>query len=121
VRRWGYQQSNPAGLLFKGILRLIGGVGKIRRSENRRDHPVMSRLFKAIILGSLTGAVGIIGSLALLGLDLEESVGLDVLFSLRGIRQPRLMSLSSPWIKNLLKISTSPKNQGNGPVPSTHV
>jgi adenylate cyclase len=48
----------------------------------------MSRLFKAVILGSLTGAVGVVGSLVPLGLDLEENVGLDLLFDLRGIRQP---------------------------------
>ncbi len=48
----------------------------------------MSRLFKAALLGSLTAAVGVIGSFAPFGLDLEENVGLDLLFSLRGTRQP---------------------------------
>jgi adenylate cyclase len=48
---------------------------------------VMARLFKAVILGSLTGVVGVVGSLAPLGFDLEEKAGLGLLFSLRGIRQ----------------------------------
>jgi adenylate cyclase len=48
----------------------------------------MSRLSKAAILGFLTGIVGLGVSLSPLGLDLEENIGLDLLFSLRGTRQP---------------------------------
>jgi adenylate cyclase len=48
----------------------------------------MSRLSKAIILGFLTGIVGLVVGLAPFGLDLEENIGLDLLFTLRGARQP---------------------------------
>lgn len=47
----------------------------------------MSRLSKAIVLGLLTGIVGQGVSLAPFVLDLEENIGLDLLFSLRGTRQ----------------------------------
>ncbi len=47
----------------------------------------MSRLSKAVILGLLTGIIGLIIGLIPFGLDLEENVGLDVLFKLRGVRQ----------------------------------
>ncbi len=49
---------------------------------------VTSRLRKAIILGLLTGLVGLGVSLLPFGLDLEENVGLDILFKLRGVRKP---------------------------------
>ncbi len=49
---------------------------------------VETRLSKAIILGLLTGMVGLIASLLSLGLELEEDLGLDVLFHLRGARRP---------------------------------
>jgi adenylate cyclase len=48
----------------------------------------MSRLSKAIILGFLTGMVGLAVGHAPFGLDLEENIGLDLLFTLRGARQP---------------------------------
>ena len=49
---------------------------------------MMSRLSKAIILGLLTGIVGLGIGLTPFGLDLEEKIGLDLLFTLRGARQP---------------------------------
>lgn len=45
----------------------------------------MSHLSKALIIGLLTGIVGV--GLAPVGLDLEENIGLDLLFTLRGKRQ----------------------------------
>jgi adenylate cyclase len=48
----------------------------------------MSRLSKAVILGFLTGIVGLGVSLLPFGVDLEENVGLDLLFNLRGTSQP---------------------------------
>jgi hypothetical protein len=42
-------------------------------------------VFKAVILGFSTGILGLIVSLVPLGLDLEESVGLHMLFKLRGM------------------------------------
>ena len=48
----------------------------------------MSRLSKAIILGFLVGVVGLAIGLASFGLHLEENIGLDLLFTLRGARQP---------------------------------
>jgi adenylate cyclase len=47
----------------------------------------MLRFFKATILGLLTGALGVALGLVPLGHDLEENVGLDLLFKLRGTRQ----------------------------------
>ena len=49
---------------------------------------MMSPLYKALLLGSVTGMLGVIVSFSPLGLDLEETAGLDLLFSLRGKRQP---------------------------------
>lgn len=49
---------------------------------------MMSRLSKAVILGFLTGIVGLGVSLLPFGVDLEENVGLDLLFNLRGTNQP---------------------------------
>jgi len=49
---------------------------------------MMSRLSKASILGLLTGIVGLGVGLTPFGLDLEENIGLDLLFTLRGARQP---------------------------------
>src|SRR5919204_2194953 len=48
----------------------------------------MFSLSKAVMLGILTGVVGLLVSLLPFGFELEESVGLDILFKLRGIRQP---------------------------------
>ena len=47
----------------------------------------MSRLSVAATAGLLTGLFGLIASIAPFGLDLEEAVGLDLLFKLRGIRE----------------------------------
>jgi adenylate cyclase len=49
---------------------------------------MMSHLSKAVILGFLTGIVGLGVSLLPFGVDLEENVGLDLLFNLRGTSQP---------------------------------
>jgi len=49
---------------------------------------MMSRLSKAVILGFLTGIVGLGVSLLPFGVDLEENIGLDLLFNLRGTNQP---------------------------------
>jgi adenylate cyclase len=46
----------------------------------------MSRLSKGIILGFLTGIIGVVISVIPFGLSLEENLGLDVLFTLRGTR-----------------------------------
>ena len=43
-----------------------------------------SRLLKPVILGLFVGIVGIIAGLLPLSLSLDENVGLDFLFKLRG-------------------------------------
>ena len=48
----------------------------------------MERLLKAAILGLLTGLLGLILTLFPLGIDLEEDIGLHLLFKLRGVKQP---------------------------------
>lgn len=48
----------------------------------------MSLISKAIILGLLIGIAGLMVGLIPFGLELEESFGLDLLFKLRGVRQP---------------------------------
>ncbi len=47
----------------------------------------MSRLSRAAILGLLTGTLGLLLSLLPFGLDLEENIGLHLLFKLRGPRR----------------------------------
>jgi adenylate cyclase len=47
----------------------------------------MSRVLKAMILGVLTGLLGVTLSLLPPGANLEENVGLDLLFKLRGVRK----------------------------------
>ena len=47
----------------------------------------MSRLHKAVVVGFFTGILGLVTSLAPFGLDLEEALGLDLLFKLRGQRE----------------------------------
>ena len=42
---------------------------------------------KAVILGLLTGVLGLLLSLMPVVFELEENVGLDILFKLRGVRQ----------------------------------
>ena len=48
----------------------------------------MSRLTKAVVLGIVTGITGVLISLIPLAGDLEENLGLHILFKLRGVRQP---------------------------------
>jgi adenylate cyclase len=47
----------------------------------------MSRLSKALIVGLLIGLLGVAATLVPYGLDLEENIGLDLLFKLRGVRE----------------------------------
>ena len=47
---------------------------------------MMSRLFKAIILGFLIGIVGLLIGPFRFALDIEENAGLGLLFKLRGVR-----------------------------------
>jgi adenylate cyclase len=47
----------------------------------------MSRLRKAVVVGCITGILGLVISLSPFGLDLEEALGLDLLFRLRGQRE----------------------------------
>jgi len=48
----------------------------------------MSRLSKALIISLLFGILGVIASVAPMGLYLEENLGLKSLFRLRGVRKP---------------------------------
>ena len=48
----------------------------------------MSRLSKVIIICSLFGILGVIISIVPIGLDIEENIGLGLLFRLRGVRKP---------------------------------
>jgi adenylate cyclase len=48
----------------------------------------MERLLKAAVGGILTGALGLGLTLFSLGIDLEEDLGLHLLFKLRGVKQP---------------------------------
>jgi len=50
----------------------------------------MSRLTKAVILGLLTGIAGLIIGFNPFGIDLEENIGLNLLFKLRGVRKAPL-------------------------------
>ena len=47
----------------------------------------MSRLHKAVVVGLFTGILGLVISLAPIGLNLEEALGLDLLFKLRGQKE----------------------------------
>ncbi|RKX59192.1 MAG: adenylate/guanylate cyclase domain-containing protein [Thermodesulfobacteriota bacterium] len=47
----------------------------------------MSRLSKSLIVGLLIGTLGVAATLVPCGLDLEESIGLDLLFKMRGVRE----------------------------------
>jgi adenylate cyclase len=53
----------------------------------RHEDYAMLRFFKATLLGLLTAALGVALGLVPLGHDLEENVGLHLLFQLRGPRQ----------------------------------
>ena len=48
----------------------------------------MTRLHKAILVSLLVGMLGVMASVVPIGVDLEENIGLDLLFKLRGIRTP---------------------------------
>jgi adenylate cyclase len=48
----------------------------------------MSRSLKAILASLLIGVLGVIASLVPIGVGLEENIGLDLLFKLRGLRAP---------------------------------
>ncbi len=48
---------------------------------------MLSRLSKAVILGLFTGILGVVGGLLPAGRSLEENIGLDLLFKLRGEKQ----------------------------------
>ncbi|MGD9082827.1 MAG: adenylate/guanylate cyclase domain-containing protein [Desulfobacterales bacterium] len=62
----------------------------------------MSRLSKAIIICLLFGILGVLASVVPTGLDLEENLGLNLLFRLRGVREPP----SDVIIVSLDKVST---------------
>jgi len=47
----------------------------------------MSRLAKAIVLGLITGVAGMMLSFIHFGLDVEENIGLSILFNLMGARK----------------------------------
>ena len=49
---------------------------------------VLSTLLKGLALGTAIGIVGLLISALPFGQNLEENVGLDWLFKLRGVRQP---------------------------------
>ena len=66
----------------------------------------MSRLTKAIIISLLFGILGVLVSILPIGLDLEENIGLRVLFGLRGVREPP----SDVVIVSLDKVSTDNLN-----------
>ena len=48
----------------------------------------MPRWYKAIITGLLIGALGVLGGVVPFGFNLEENIGLDLMFRLRGFRHP---------------------------------
>ena len=56
-------------------------------SAGRGGGRIMSRLMKIVILGLLAGLAGVLADLTPVGMNLEESVGLQVLFWLRGVRE----------------------------------
>ncbi len=72
---------------------------------------MMSRLRKALILGGLTGLLGL-GVGLFLPLDLEENIGLDLLFNLRGITTPPseviIVSMDKSSAERL-QVSTDPR------------
>src|SRR4030067_773788 len=66
----------------------------------------MSRLSNGLVLGLFTGITGLIMGLIPFGLDIEENVGLDVLFKLRGPRK----APSDVVIVNVDKVSADNLN-----------
>src|SRR5262249_4850054 len=75
----------------------VGGYGR-RLCEGERGAPAsvavtqgsrtMTRILKALGLGSAVGLVGIVLSFTLAAKHFEEDLGLDLLFQLRGVRPP---------------------------------
>ena len=67
----------------------------------------MLRLSKVIIICLLFGILGVIASLVPMVLDLEENLGLNLLFRLRGVREPPsdviIVSLDQVSVDTLLK------------------
>jgi adenylate cyclase len=72
----------------------------------------VSRLSNAIIICLLFGILGVIASLVPMGLVLEENLGLNLLFRLRGVREPPsdviIVSLDKVSIDNF-KLSVDPE------------
>jgi adenylate cyclase len=72
----------------------------------------MARLFKAVISGLLIGALGVMASIVPFGLDLEENIGLDLMFRLRGFRDPPsdvvIVSLDNATV-HTLQLPTNPE------------
>jgi adenylate cyclase len=72
----------------------------------------MTRLSKAIIASLFIGTLGVIASLTPIGFALEENIGLDLLFRLRGFRKPPsdvvIVSMDKASVDNL-KLSSEPE------------
>ena len=66
---------------------------------------------KAILVSVLVGVLGVMASVVPIGVDLEENIGLDLLFKLRGIRTPPseviIVSLDKATV-DTLKLHTDP-------------
>jgi adenylate cyclase len=73
----------------------------------------MSRLSKAIIISLIFGILGVIASVVPMGIALEENLGLNLLFSLRGVRKPPsevvIVSLDRSS-SDTLKLPAEPEN-----------
>src|SRR4030042_2024500 len=65
-----------------------GWYGSLSCLISRGEGSMMSRLSKGALLGVAAGIVGIVASSTLVGLNLEEYLGLEILFHLRGERTP---------------------------------
>ena len=65
----------------------------------------MARLIKATIIGLLIGILGVLGGFVPFGFNLEENIGLDFIFRLRGFRDPPtdviIASLDKATVDNL--------------------
>jgi adenylate cyclase len=73
----------------------------------------MSRLSKTIIISLIFGILGVIASVVPMGIALEENLGLNLLFSLRGVREPPsdvvIVSLDRSS-SDTLKLPAEPEN-----------
>ena len=71
----------------------------------------MARLIKATIIGLLIGILGVLGGFVPFGLNLEENIGLDFMFRLRGFRDPPsdviIASLDKATV-DILQLPTNP-------------